>query len=81
MSPKWVNIIQVTNRNTHKKIMKYLFVLTTYAQKVLFYSVVLKEFEKFHFFFHGKNGYKLYKSNRVGSFDAGFQQVPLVQNF
>ena len=49
----------------------------------------LKLFEKIHFS-HGKNGYKLRKKkkkkkkkkmDRVGSLDACFQQVLLVQNF
>ena len=49
-------------------------------KKVLFYSVVLNFFEKFHFS-HSKMAANYAKINRIGNLDAGFQQVSLVQNF
>ena len=42
------------------------FVLTTYAQKVSFDSVIVKDFEKFHFSHYAK-------IDRIGSFNAEFQ--------
>ena len=51
--------------------------MSTYASKVLFFSVILENYEKFHFS-HSKMAENYAKINRVGSLDADFQQVPLV---
>ena len=53
-----------------------------YTQNVLFYSMVLKEIEYFHFFFSTvKMAVKYGEIGRLGKLEAGFQQVPLVQTF
>ena len=59
--------------------MQNLLLVTTYAQKVLFYSVI-KKIEIFHFPVV-KMAANYAKINRVGSLGACFQKVPHVQNF
>ena len=61
-------------------LKQIFFVVTTYAQKGLFYSMVFKNFEKYHFS-HSKKAVNYAKIDRVGSLGPGFQQVLLVQNF
>ena len=51
------------------------------AQKVLFYSVVLKQSNFLHFFHSTKMAANYAKIERVGSLDASFQQVLLIQHF
>ena len=77
----------LVRRFTQKLINKFLsrfkaklFVVTTYAPKGLFYSMVFKNFEKYHFS-HSKKAVNYAKIDRVGSLGPGFQQVLLVQNF
>ena len=59
----------------------FFFFVTIYAQKVLFYSEIFREIDKkIHFSQIVKMAPNYAKIDRVGSLDAGFQQVPIVQN-
>ena len=54
------------------------FVITTYAQKVLFYSFVFKSFSLFAIVKVATNYAKI---DRVGKLEADFHQVSFVQFF